>query len=107
MNDKWVEWLRAVTDGDSSRVIAEKVSRSHSTVLRWMHSDVPPEVVMTIALAYNADIVSSLVAVGWLRKEDLAELNLEDTLQALPTVRLTAELHRRALLNYRQHKKRV
>lgn len=93
MNDKWVQWVRDTTGGAPSRAVADKIGRSHTTALKWMHDEPAPEAVIAFAVAYDTDVIAALVAAGWLNNVD------EDTaaiLRTTPTLKLTAELHRRA-----------
>ena len=97
---EWTEWVERVTSGGTSRQVGERIGHSHTTALRWMHDGAPPEAVIALALAYDADVFEALVAAGWLRREDVAGLNIETALRRLSSVRLTRELYRRALAKY-------
>lgn len=99
--EEWREWLANITGHDSARAIARRINRSHTTVLRWTHGPGSPEAVIEIAIGYNADVVSALASTGWIRAEDMGRVNLDDTIKRLETVKLTAELHRRAVIEYR------
>jgi hypothetical protein len=92
----WDEWVRRTTAGATSRQVAERIGRSHTTALKWMHRPTP-EHVIGLAVAYNADLIAALVAAGMLPAEDVKNLNLDATLKSTPTVKLAAELYRRAL----------
>lgn len=94
MNTRWEDWMREITHEESSRQIAAKVNRSHSTILRWEH-DPPCDAVVIIALAYGADVVAGLTAAGYMHSKDVANVVVE--LRRLPAAKLTSELHRRAL----------
>jgi hypothetical protein len=62
-----------------------------------MHDGATPEMVIGLAVAYDADVLEGLVAAGWLAAGDVRRLNLESALRQMPGTRLTGELHRRAL----------
>lgn len=100
MNEDWDRWVREITGGASSRAIAAKIRRSHTTALKWMHEPPSPEAVIGFALAYDVDVIPGLVAAGWLNDVDESEMNL---LRNMPTVKLTAELHRRAMRYAKDH----
>ena len=93
----WAEWVSRVTRGETSRQVGERIGHSHSTALRWMR-DPSPDQVISLAVAYNADVVEALVAAGWLAEGDVGLLNLDVTLRRLSSVKLTRELYRRAVL---------
>lgn len=90
------EWLKAVTDRETVRDIAKALDVSHTTVSRWIESGIPPEKVVEIAIESHVDVISALVAVGWLKPEDVARLLTSDVLRRIPTHALIAELHRRS-----------
>jgi hypothetical protein len=62
-----------------------------------MHDGATPEAVIELAIAYNADPIQAMVAAGWLRADLVKDLNLDGALRKLSSVKLTAELHRRAV----------
>ena len=97
MHPETLAWLQEVTGETSLRGIASKVSRSHSTVHRWIHEGMPPDVVVDVAIKVNVDIITALVAAGWVTESERENLNLDETLRRLPAVKLTGEIHRRAL----------
>lgn len=94
---EWIAWLQRTTGETSARGIARKVGRSHTTVIRWQREGVPPDAVVDAAIALDADVFEALVAAGWLSPEEVSRVNLDVTLRQIKTVRLTAELHRRAI----------
>lgn len=99
---EWDDWVRKTTNNATSREVGERIGRSHTTALKWMHSPTP-EHVIRLAVAYNADLIAGLVAAGLLPEADAANLNLDRTLKSQPTVKLAAELYRRALATSRKH----
>lgn len=99
MNEQWDIWVRETTGNASSRAVAERIGRSHTTALKWMR-DPSPEAVIAFALAYDVNVVEALVAAGWLNSMDESQQNL---LRHLSSVKLTAELHRRALNHAKRH----
>lgn len=99
MNEEWAAWVRETTHDAPSREVAKRISRSHTTALKWMH-DPTLEAAISFALAYDADVITALVAAGWFNSVDESQANI---LRSLPSVKLTAELHRRALLHARHH----
>lgn len=102
MNDKWDDWVRETTGGASSREVAKRIERSHTTAAKWMHGDPPIEAVIAFALAYDVDVIAALVAAGWLNDMDESQANV---IRHISSVKLTAELHRRAVAYARHHKK--
>jgi hypothetical protein len=101
MNEEWTVWVRETTGDAPSRAVAERIGRSHTTALKWMR-DPTLEAVIAFALAYDADVITALVAAGWLNSVDESQANI---VRNLSTVKLTAELHRRAVVHARRHKK--
>lgn len=98
MVSEWTDWVARVTGGETSRQVGERIGRSHTTALRWMHDGAGPEAVIALAVAYEADVIEALVVSGWLAAKDVPHLNLGSALRELPPTNLTAELHRRAVL---------
>jgi hypothetical protein len=68
-----------------------------------MHDGASPQAVIALAIAYNQDVIQALVAAGWLRADLVGNLNLDGALKTLSTVKLTAEIHRRAQTAAREH----
>lgn len=97
----WEAWVTKVTGGATARQVAERIGKSHTTALRWMHNGTSPEQVIAFAIAYNADIIQALVAAGWISESDLENLNLASALRSLTEVELAGELYRRALAQQR------
>lgn len=93
MNERWAEWVRLTTGDATSRQVGRRIGHSHTTALKWMR-DPSPEAVIAFALAYDADVITALVAAGWLNDVDESEAAI---IRKLSTVKLTAELHRRAI----------
>lgn len=96
---EWEAWVRHITGGATSRQVGAKIGHSHTTALKWMHDPVSPEAVITLARAYHADLLRAFVAAGWLDEKDL-QLTMDEALQKVASVKLTAELHRRAVRAY-------
>lgn len=94
MNERWAEWVRLTTRDATSRQVGQRIGHSHTTALKWMR-DPSPEAVIAFAVAYDADVITALVAAGWLNDVDESEAAI---IRKLPTVKLTAELHRRAVV---------
>lgn len=90
----WQEWVKTVTGGRSLHAIGAKLGHSHTTIGRWMEKP-SYRAVMEIAVAFRADVVSGLAAGGFLSADDVARINLDDTLRRFPSNRLSGELHRR------------
>ena len=90
-------WLQKVTGAKGARQIGEQLGYSHTTVLRWIRSGVPADVVMDIAARAAADILGALVEVGWIDEAGVTHLLEHVSLERVPQHRLTEELHRRAL----------
>lgn len=95
----WEAWVRVTTNRATSRQIGQRIGRSHTTALKWMHDPVSPEAVIALARAYNADLLRAFVAAGWLDEADL-QLTMEEALQKVASHKLTGELHRRAVKAY-------
>lgn len=93
---EWEDWVKATTNGATSRQVAERIGHSHTTALKWMHDGATVEAVINLAIAYDADVIQALVAAGWLKRELVGDLNLDAALRKLSSVKLTAELYRRA-----------
>lgn len=89
-------WLQATTGESSAHAIARKIGRSHTSVLRWMKNGVPAEVVIEVAVRFNADVIAALIATGYMTDEQVPHLRLETALRKVPVHHLTSELHRRA-----------
>jgi hypothetical protein len=65
------KWLETATNGSSAREIAAATQLPHTTVSRWIRSAAfPCSAVITIARAYNANVVDALVASGYITPED-------------------------------------
>lgn len=90
------QWLQTVTGGETVREIAKVLDVSHTTVSRWIEGGIPPEKVVEIAIESHVDVIAALVAVGWLKQEDVARLLTSDVLRRIPTSALIAELYRRS-----------
>jgi hypothetical protein len=103
MNDQWAKWVRETTGGASSRVVAGRIDRSHTTALKWMH-DPSPEAVMAFAHAYGANVIEALIAAGWLNDVEESERAI---VRKLPSVKLAAELYRRALVREQSRKSKA
>jgi hypothetical protein len=58
-----------------------------------MRCEPAPEAVIAFAMAYEADVIQALVAAGWLNDLDDTQAAI---VRSLSSVKLTAELHRRA-----------
>lgn len=99
----WEDWVRKATGGATSRQVGQRIGHSHTTALKWMRDGASPEAVIALAVAYNADVIGALVAAGWLPAEDVANLNFDAALRRLSSVKLTAEIHRRAIANAKEH----
>lgn len=102
--NEWQAWVQRVTGGATSRQVGARIGHSHTTALKWMHDPVSPEAVIALARAYKADVLRAFVAAGWLDERDL-ELSIDEALQKVATVNLTAELHRRATQAYERYRK--
>lgn len=89
-----LKWLRDLTGETSTRHIGEKVGRSHATVQRWAKHGIPPRAVMQLVAENDADLMDALEMLGWLTPEERDRI--APTLDRLPTLALTAELHRLA-----------
>lgn len=92
----WEEYAHRITGGLSQREVGERIGHSHATARRWMSDGATPAQVIALALAFDADVIEALVAAGWLEAHEVAGLNIDSALQALSSVKLTAELYRRA-----------
>lgn len=91
-------WLTQVTGEHTSRAIAEEIGNvTHSTVLRWMKTGIPPDMVFSLAIRYNVDICETIIAMGWAEPEELYRANIDGLMTHIPDNRLTGELHRRAV----------
>jgi hypothetical protein len=72
MNNQ-AKWLITATNGSSAREIAAYTDLPHTTISRWIRiSAFPCSAVITIARAYNANVVDALVASGYITPEDRA-----------------------------------
>lgn len=91
----WEQWVREVTGGAPSRTVAEVIGKSHSTAQTWMSRPTPQSAIL-LAVAYRADPIEALRVGGFLTMGDLDTGAPDPELQAIPSVRLTAELYRRA-----------
>ena len=92
----WARWLRMITGETTVRAIARRVGVSHSTVHRWMSKGIEPEKAAELAVRFYADPIEAAVLTGWLREDDVANLNYEALVRYVPVEFLAAELHRRA-----------
>lgn len=94
---EWELYVHRITGGASQREVGERIGHSHTTARRWMSDKATPEQVIALAVAYEADVIEALVAAGWLAAGDVENLNVDMVLRRLSAVRLTGELHRRAI----------
>lgn len=92
----WEVYAHRITGGLSQREVGERIGHSHATARRWMSDGATPGQVIALAVAFDADVIEALVAAGWLDAGEVAGLNIDSALQALSSVKLTAELYRRA-----------
>lgn len=99
---EWDEWVHVTTAGATSRQVGQRIGHSHTTALAWMREPTPQHAI-GLALAYNADILGALVAVGLLTHEEAERLNLDKALAKLSSIKLTGELYRRAVAQARRH----
>lgn len=104
--DKWQDWVRETIGDDRSRQVGKRIGRSHTTALQWMREPTSPEAVITLARAYNADLLQAFVAAGWLEESDL-RMTVDEALRKVASVRLTGELHRRAMQSYERMRSEV
>lgn len=93
---RWAGWLKRTTRADTSRDIAARVGVSHTTVLRWMRSGIPPDYVFAIGLRFGADLYETVIDMGWAEANELSEVGWDQVLRHVPLNQLTAEVHRRA-----------
>lgn len=91
----WDQWVHDVTGGASSRAVGEMIGKSHSTAQTWMSRPTPQSAIL-LAIAYRADPIEALTVAGFLPGGDLEVGAADPELQGIPSVRLTAELYRRA-----------
>ncbi|WP_350347212.1 hypothetical protein ABIQ69_11285 [Agromyces sp. G08B096] len=89
-----LEWLRRITGQTTIRGIARSLGRDHTTVGRWVKEGFTLDAVVRISLERDADPYQALDEIGWLEEHDSDGM---PALQRVPTERLTAELHRRAV----------
>lgn len=75
------QWIRAVTNGDSDRKIAEKVGMPTATMNRHLRGNMPPETMVKIARAYGASAVRALVTYGLLESSDVEAAAVLDALE--------------------------
>jgi hypothetical protein len=94
---KFAAWVAVATGGASARQIGLRVGKSHTTVLRWLNDGTPPRAAILIAIAYRADPFAALIAADVIDEGEIPALASLTPLNRVPQVRLTAELHRRAL----------
>lgn len=95
--DTWDQWVREVVDGDHTRAIGERIGKSHTTAGTWLRKPTPESAIM-LAIAYQADPIEALAAAGFLSDGHLVTTEPDAELKDIPSVRLTAELYRRARL---------
>lgn len=102
MNTSWERWVREVTEGASSRAVGERIGKSHTTALAWMGHPTPESAIM-LAVAYRANPIEALTVAGFLTNGELTATDPDAELKDIPSVRLTAELYRRARESERVH----
>lgn len=95
MNTSWERWVREVTGGASSRAVGEKIGKSHTTALVWLQRPTAESAIM-LAIAYRANPIEALTVAGFLTNGELTATDPDAELKDIPSVRLTAELYRRA-----------
>jgi len=95
MSAKWALWVYDVTEGASMTQISRRIGVARSNVSHWMNDGVPAHAVVQIAVAYHADLVAGLIAAGWLKPEQVYDLDPTETLRHAPLEALVEELERR------------
>jgi hypothetical protein len=63
--------------------------------LKWLRSPTPESAIL-LAVAFRANPIDALAAAGFLSDGDTLVSEPDPELEAIPSVRLTAELYRRA-----------
>lgn len=95
MGTTWDRWVREVTEGASSRAVGERIGKSHTTARVWMSHPTAESAIM-LAIAYRANPIEALTVAGFLTNGELTATDPDAELKDIPSVRLTAELYRRA-----------
>lgn len=89
------QWVRAVTNGDSDRKIAEKVGMPTATMNRHLRANMPPETMVKIARAYGASAVRALVTYGLLESSDVEAAAVLDALESATDEQIADQALRR------------
>lgn len=97
MPNTWTDWLHRTSRNESTRTIASRVGKSHTTVQRWLHNGPTPEAVFRLIIAYGADPIEAFVTAGWMTQAEAEQFRTNPDLSAVPTDILTGELHQRAV----------
>jgi hypothetical protein len=80
--------------------ISRRIGVARSNVSHWMNDGVPAHAVVQIAVAYHADLVAGLIAAGWLKPEQVYDLDPTEMLRHAPLDLLVDELERRKSQHY-------
>lgn len=93
MRQTFDAWKRAVTRGDSTRAIAERLHTNGPRIKRHIEDADPPvaETVIELARAYGVNPVEGLLAAGLLTRSEINQAAAKDAVAALPMLQLLEE----------------
>jgi hypothetical protein len=94
-NMRRLAWVRRITGAHSQRGIATELGRSHTTIARWVREGITLSTILEICVVTGTDPYAAFDELGI---TTVAGLPRGSALQLVPTVRLTQELHRRAMI---------
>lgn len=96
MRNNHLEWLEAITRGDSSRRVAELADVSAATLGRQIRAgELKADMIIKIAEAYNESPVIALVDLGYMSAKWITEPGVVTALSRASDEELTDELLRR------------
>ncbi|MFE3189387.1 hypothetical protein ACFXHA_10290 [Nocardia sp. NPDC059240] len=93
MTQSFDAWKRAVTRGDSTRAIAERLNSNGPRIKRHLEESDPPvaETVIELARAYGVNPVEGLLAAGLIDKNEVNQAAAKDAVAAIPMLQLLEE----------------
>lgn len=71
----WWDYVEQITRRASQHEIARRLGISPSSVNRWKTSDPKPESVRTFAVEYGRPVPEAFVAAGYMRPEDVEDVD--------------------------------
>lgn len=92
------EWIESVSGEDSLREVSKKIGFNYNTLYRQVTvGELLPQTVVSVARAYNADILEGFVAIGLITEQEKRRYGRAVTLESFTDLQLAEEAVRRAL----------